>query len=72
MADRRAPPARGAVAPRARPGPPPPLDAGAALFLDIDGTLLDLALTPSLVRVDDDVAERCCRRSRARSMARSR
>ena len=41
-----------------RPGPPPPLDAGAALFLDIDGTLLELAHAPALVRVDRDVATR--------------
>ncbi len=41
-----------------RPGRPPPLEAGAALFLDIDGTLLELAPAPSLVRVDRDVATR--------------
>ena len=36
----------------ARLGPPPPLRADCALFLDIDGTLLDLAPTPQAVHVD--------------------
>jgi trehalose 6-phosphate phosphatase len=44
--------------PPRRPGPPPPLDTGAALFLDIDGTLLELAPTPALVHVHEDVTER--------------
>jgi trehalose 6-phosphate phosphatase len=58
MAERRRAATGARRRPPRRPGPPPPLDAGAALFLDIDGTLLDLAPTPSLVRVDDVVAER--------------
>jgi len=36
---------------------PPRLDAHAALFLDIDGTLLELALTPDRVRVDGGITE---------------
>ncbi len=40
----------------ARLGPPPPLRGDHALFLDIDGTLLDLAPTPQSVRVDAGVA----------------
>lgn len=35
-----------------RRGPPPPLGVQCALFLDIDGTLLELAATPAHVRVD--------------------
>lgn len=35
---------------------PPALVEGCALFLDIDGTLLDLAPTPSAVRVDPGLA----------------
>ena len=34
---------------------PPPLDRRAALFIDIDGTLLDLAPRPELVRVPADL-----------------
>jgi trehalose 6-phosphate phosphatase len=39
------------------PNPPPPLTAGCALFLDIDGTLLELAATPQAVSVDAAIVE---------------
>jgi trehalose 6-phosphate phosphatase len=44
---------------------PPPLDPRCALFLDVDGTLLDLAAAPDRVRVDAGVAELLARLSRA-------
>jgi hypothetical protein len=36
--------------------PPPALARDCALFLDIDGTLAELALTPDAVRVDETIA----------------
>jgi trehalose 6-phosphate phosphatase len=38
-----------------RRGPPPPLSRSCAVFLDIDGTLLRLAVTPDSVLVDGEV-----------------
>ena len=37
---------------RASPGRPPVAESGWAYFLDLDGTLLDLAATPDAIRVD--------------------
>src|SRR5437899_12909101 len=46
----------GAVADSGFPlGPVPRLAADAGFFLDIDGTLLDIAERPQLVRIDDDL-----------------
>jgi trehalose 6-phosphate phosphatase len=42
--------------PTVRRTAPPPLERDHALFLDIDGTLLDLAPTPDRVRVDARIA----------------
>ncbi len=39
----------------ARLTPPPPIAPSDALFLDVDGTLLDLAPTPAEVRVDAEL-----------------
>lgn len=61
MAERAAPGPIAHVAPARRRstrrcGPPPALHARCALFLDIDGTLLELAPTPNAVRVDAGIA----------------
>jgi len=51
------------------PPPPPDLLEGAALFLDFDGTLVELAETPSAIRVSpglDGLLERLLRRTEGR------
>jgi trehalose 6-phosphate phosphatase len=59
MADRDANAPASRVQPTAtRRGPPPRLDRGVALFLDIDGTLIELTTSPELARVDGGVAAR--------------
>src|SRR5262245_53099175 len=45
-----------AIARPRRRGPPPLLHDECALFLDIDGTLVELAPTPDSVRVDAGIA----------------
>src|SRR2546430_16071922 len=53
---RRQPLQDGAVADIGFPlGTVPRLPADAGFFLDIDGTLLDIAESPQLVRIDDDL-----------------
>src|SRR2546430_15920905 len=53
---RRQPLQDGAVADIGFPlGTVPRLPADAGFFLDIDGTLLDIAESPHLVRIDDDL-----------------
>src|SRR6266853_1847798 len=55
-APRRQPLQDGAVADIGFPlGTVPRLPADAGFFLDIDGTLLDIAESPQLVRIDDDL-----------------
>ena len=46
----------GSLAARVRRGPPPPITRACAVFLDIDGTLLEIAPTPERVRTDRAVA----------------
>jgi trehalose 6-phosphate phosphatase len=56
-------PMRTSAAPKSAPkraprrGRPPALTTRCAVFLDIDGTLLDLASTPDSVHVDDHITE---------------
>src|SRR2546429_9961565 len=53
---RRQPRLHGAAADAGFPlGTVPRLPADAGFFLDIDGTLLDIAERPQLVRIDDDL-----------------
>ena len=46
--------------------PPPTLLDGAALFLDFDGTLVELAETPDAIAVPAGARRRCCERLRRR------
>src|SRR3979490_1554362 len=56
MTSRRQPRQDGATADAGFPlGSVPRLPADAGFFLDIDGTLLDIAEKPQLVRIDDDL-----------------
>ncbi|HEY1432579.1 MAG TPA: trehalose-phosphatase [Stellaceae bacterium] len=48
---------------------PPPLDSQAALFLDVDGTLLEIAPRPELVQVPRDLPTLICRLSLQREGA---
>src|SRR4051812_19974460 len=48
---------------------PPPLDPRSALFLDLDGTLLEIAPRPELVRVPEGLAELLTRLAEQRSGA---
>jgi trehalose 6-phosphate phosphatase len=49
--------------------PPPPLDRAAALFLDFDGTLIDIAPRPELVEVPPELPALLDRLGRQRSGA---
>ena len=44
---------------------PPPLRTDTALFLDVDGTLIDIAPTPDAVVIPDDLIETLRRLNRA-------
>lgn len=48
---------------------PPPLDPDAALFLDVDGTLLEIAPRPELVKVPEGLAELLIRSAEQRGGA---
>jgi trehalose 6-phosphate phosphatase len=48
---------------------PPPLDPDAALFLDVDGTLLDIAARPDLVQVPSELPALLAKTARQRGGA---
>ena len=50
---------------KTRPGPPPPPRLDWAYFLDVDGTLIDIADTPDAVHVDDALLALIARLQRA-------
>jgi trehalose 6-phosphate phosphatase len=65
MPDAALPPHHGTAAPRPRARrAPPPLGPRCALFLDIDGTLVELAPAPDLVHVDPGLASQLTALSR--------
>ena len=49
--------------------PPPPLDPHSALFLDLDGTLLEIAPRPELVKAPEGIAELLTRLAQQRGGA---